>query len=555
MSKLLEIFGRGITVDTADLIRHWLVALQDRGAFDDRTGTELNDVLDLLGEWQLDQATAKLKFHLYEHPDCVFGRMAAAAICLRRNEVADAIEQLQSVYARQPSNTMALYALGHAYERLDNTDEAVAFYQDCIKFKGHLQLPRQRLAAIDLQRGRTDRAIAEYEALVAEHPDNISSIVLLGCLYQFNHQPEKAVDAFNMAIVSHPDNFHDDADADQVEFLIQTGQVERALENVQWLLERIGPMPDLYVRMGDILSRAGRPQEAVTHYENALRLQPNYLEATIKLGTHYLRLGRYALAAEQFNRGVEINDEIVDAYIGLAVAQHAAGARQDTLRTLSLAGAIQQNSTLLFSETAVLHLQSTLRDMHASAENTFDPVLEPIPDTDPPTPADPTRIDRAALIEDVIRAHKHRMQNSPRSADIHYKFGMLMMVLNDWPKAVTAFDNALKINPTHHRALSKLALCLCETDRTTEAVDRLTAGIELDRETLDLHYKTAVLYCDRRRFARAVCALQGRMADDFTDPDARANIEVVLENLGLVDRAVAAWDRLTSMHYAIEPDA
>ena len=536
MSKLLEIFGRGITVDTADLIWHWLTALRERDVLNDRTvGDEFGGILDLLGERQLDQATAKLKFHLYEHPDCVYGRMVAAAICLHRNQSTEAIEQLQSVYARQPSNTMALYALGHAYERAGDQAEAVAFYQDCIKFKGHLQLPRQRLAAIDLQRGRTDRAIAEYEALVAEHPDDISSVVLLGCLYNFDHQHEKAVDAFNMAIVSHPDNFHDDSSNEQMEFLLATGQVDRALENVQWLIDRIGPMPDLYVRMGDILSRAGQSLEAIMHYEKALRLQPNYLEATIKLGTHYLRIGRYALAAEQFNRGVEINDEIVDAYIGLAMAQDAAGAADETLRTLSLAGAIQQNSTLLFSETATLHLQSTMAQMD--------------PDGTPAT------LDRAMLMEDVIRGHRRQVQERPRSADIHYKFGMLMMGLNDWPKAVESLENALRINPTHHRALSKLALCLCEMGQSAQAVQRLTTGAPLDHETLALHYQTAVLYCDRRRFAQAICTLQNRLGGDFTEPDARVNIEVVLENLGLVDRAVATWDRLTAMHYAIEPDA
>jgi tetratricopeptide (TPR) repeat protein len=146
MSKLLEIFGKAITVDTADLIWHWLNAVKakpegpDGMQFDD-----LDEIVELLGNMELDRAEEKLKFYLFENPQCARGRMTAAAICLHRNNIQEAIEQAQSIYLRQPSNTMALYTLGYCYERGGQDAEAVEFYQDCIKFKSHLQLPRQRM--------------------------------------------------------------------------------------------------------------------------------------------------------------------------------------------------------------------------------------------------------------------------------------------------------------------------------------------------------------------------------------------------------------------------
>ena len=283
-------------------------------------------------------------------------------------------------------------------------------------------------------------------------------------------------------------------------------------------------MPDLHVKMADILSMVGRPSDAIVHYENALRIQPNYLEATIKLGTHYLRLQRYSLAAEQFNRAVEINDEIVDAYIGLAIAQQFADQSDETYMTLSLASAIQQNSTLLFSETATLHLQATLNENDKS--NNLPP-------------------EKVVLIEDVIKAHQKQIIATPKSADSHYKFGILMMVIGDLDKAILSFENALAINPTYHRALSKLAVCLCESGREDLAVSRLTQTNQIPPEMLELHYQTAILYCDKQKFAEALCTLDNTMQANFTQSDTLVNIEVVLENLGLIDRALATWDRLS----------
>jgi tetratricopeptide (TPR) repeat protein len=313
--------------------------------------------------------------------------------------------------------------------------------------------------------------------------------------------------------------------------MIETGDFEHAVERVQWLIEQVGQMPDLYVRMADILSQAGRPAEAIAHYENAIRTQPNYLEATIKLGTHYLRFKRPSLAAEQFNRAVEINDEIVDAYIGLAIAQHFAGETEESYRTLSLASAIQQNSTLLFSETATLHLQVTITEKSASQEPQEAPTV---------------------LIEDVIKAHQKQMTDTPKSTDIHYKYGILMMVSGNIKAAIQSFENALDINPTHHRSRSKLALCLYETGHNTLSLSKLTETDTPEPSTLELHYRTAILYCNRHKFAEALCNLENTMKDNFTEPDAVVNVKVVLENLGLVDRAISTWDRLTeTAHNAI----
>ncbi len=531
MSKLLEIFGRGIAVDTADLIWHWLNVLRKRTEESETNWhvEDLDEAVELLGNRELDRCREKIQFYLYERPDCARGRMVAVALSLRANDPAGALEQLQSIYLRQPSNTMALYALGYCHERLGREDEAIAFYQDCIKFKSHLQLPRQRMAAIHFKNGRLELAIREYEQLITEHPEDIASMVLLGYLYIEDHQFDRANDVFNMAIVSHPDNFHDDNSDDELREWTESGQFDKALESVQWLVDKLGEMPDLHVRMADILSRAGRTSEAILHYESALRLQPNYLEATIKLGTHYMRYQRYSLAAEQFNRAVEINDDIVDAYIGLAVSQYYGGHSEETQRTLALAWSIVQNSVLLFTETAILHLQATRNEQNQTCD-------EPS--------------DRAALIQDVIAAHHRQMSSSPHSADSHYKYGILMMSAGKYAEAAQAFEQALAINPTHYRSRTKLALCLGESTQKDRALSVLTEAGHLEASTLKLHYQTAMLYCDKPRFAQAIQALQSRMKNSLMESDAVVNVMVVLENLGLIDRATTTWERLneTALH-------
>lgn len=526
MSKLLEIFGKAITVDSADLIWHWLCAICQPGDDEnDVRQNDFNEIVELLGDRNLKLAEEKLDFYLFENPDCPKGRMAEVAIQLQKKNTEKAVELLESIYRQHPSNTMALYTLGYCHERLDHEEQALEFYQDCLKFKSYLQLPRQRMAAIYLKNGRVDKTIEHYGLLVAEHPEDISTMVLLGYLLTANKQYERAIDTFNMAIVAHPDNFHDDSD-DGLGEVIEEDNFEEAIERVQFVMDKAGEQPDLHVRMADIYSKAGRTGEAIVHYEAALCLQPNYLEATIKLGTHYLRMQNASLAAEQFNRAIEINDDIVDAYVGLAVSQELSSATKEAIKTLSLASAIQQNSSLLFSETAILHLQAAVNAEHTDLPKEC---LPPIG------------------MQDVIAAHREQLENMPKSADVHYKFGILMMGSANLKGAVEAFQDAIEINPTHSRARSKLAICLHEANQSDDALGVLVAQNSLDHDTAALHYQTAMLYADRTKFAAAMQELENSLQNNLTEPDAAENIQVVLENLGLVDRATATWDRLTAM--------
>ena len=127
--------------------------------------------------------------------------------------------------------------------------------------------------------------------------------------------------------------------------------------------------------------------------------------------------------------GGSLATRIIEEYQGLNLSEPPRLRRVSTateaLGTLSLASAIQQNSTLLFSETSTLHLQATI-DEESKTENA------------PSEPED--------LIKQVIAAHQDQMTKAPTNADIHYKYGILMMVVSNTDDAIRSFENALKIN-------------------------------------------------------------------------------------------------------------
>jgi tetratricopeptide (TPR) repeat protein len=521
MSQLLEIFGRAIVFDTADLIWHWLNTV--RLPVDDNKPDRcepLNQTIELMGQMKLDAAAEHLRMYLFEYPSCTHGRLAAAAICLYQSQLTEAIKELNSIYFRQPNNTMVLYALGYCYERLSKEAQAKEFYQDCLKFKSYLQLPAQRLAAIYFKNNQLERTIEQYELLKSEYPDDISTLLILGHLYIATARYKQAIETFNTAILIHPDNFH--AQHHEVDALIADGQLHEALEQLEDLLQTEPARADLLMKHADVLRMLGSTTDAISQYEEVIHLCPDFLEATIKLGTQYLLTEQEQLAAQQFNKAVEINDNIVDAYIGLAMSQKLAGNEPEARDTLSLAGAIQPNSSLLFNETAILQFKERL------GKNPLDDGVE----------------DSSGLADAVIAAHCRQIQRRPNNPDLHYRLGVLLMNANRITHAISAFQTALVINPAFTRARSKLAICLFEAGQQTEALKTLTSTESLDDETLELYYRTALLYCNKVKFASSLMNLERHLEANFSCSDAVVNISIILQNLGLLDRVAATWDSL-----------
>jgi tetratricopeptide (TPR) repeat protein len=521
MGGLLEILGRAITVDTPDLIWHWLVERrQAESEADLPENRHLDHILDLMGHGKFAEAGEQVRQYLFANPACCLGRMAAAALWLQESNLKEAIEELNSIYLRQPNNTLALYLLGLCFERLGHQPEAIEFYQDCIKFNGYLQLPAQRLGAIYFKDGRLDEAIAQYELMKENYPEDISTLVTLGHLYITGGRYAQAVETFNTAILIHPDNFV--ANDEAIEDLIRDGQFQEALDQIDVLLIDQPDRADLIAKQADILAMTGGISDAVTRYQQALRLCPDFLEATIKLGTNYLKMHAEQLAAQQFNRAIEINDGIVEAYIGLAIAQKLAGRLAEASNTLSLAAAIQPNSAFLFTETAKLIFKAALEANLLA-----------------------TTPDGQTLEQQVLAAHQSHLARSPHNPDLHYRLGILHMNGGRFPEALRCFKAALEINPTFSRAATKLAVCLFETGQKDEALEAITPGRRHDSQTLDLYYKTALLYCSRIKFASSMINLQREIESSLaSNLDPATNISIVLQNLGLCDTVGLMWENL-----------
>ncbi len=75
-----------------------------------------------------------------------------------------------------------------------------------------------------------------------------------------------------------------------------------------------------YLNLGNILSHAGRPDEATAYLKKALELNPQFQRAHLYLGRNYLLSGKTEMAFQ------EMQEENLEEFriFGMALAYHAA---------------------------------------------------------------------------------------------------------------------------------------------------------------------------------------------------------------------------------------
>jgi tetratricopeptide (TPR) repeat protein len=112
---------------------------------------------------------------------------------------------------------------------------------------------------------------------------------------------------------------------------LQMGRLQEAMAHYEQAL-RIDPD---YVRahndLGNALLQAGRAQEAVGHYEQALRIKPDYAEAHNNLGAVLMGQGRLQEAIGHYEEALYLKPDYANAHYNLGNALLQAGKVQEAI--------------------------------------------------------------------------------------------------------------------------------------------------------------------------------------------------------------------------------
>ena len=168
------------------------------------------------------------------------------------------------------------------------------------------------------------------------------------------------------------------------------------------------------------MGRLGKTQEAMEHYEQALRIEPNFAVAHCNLGIALAQAGRIPEAIEHLQQALRIKSGYAEAHYNLGVVLARLGRLPET----------------------VAHFEQALRIKpdYAEVHCNLGLVLVQLGKT-----------------QDAMKHYEQALRLKPDFAEAHYNLGNALTRSGRVPEAIGHYEQALRIKPDYPEAQNSLA--------------------------------------------------------------------------------------------------
>lgn len=304
--------------------------------------------------------------------------------------------------------------------------------------------------------------------------------------------------------------------------------------------------------LGVVQAEQGRHEEAVASLRDALKANPTYLPARLRLADSLLETSRLKEAQAAYQKVIRADSNCAAAYYGFGRVQAAAGdlaaAVESFRKSVELFpdyGPAQYALALAYrrlGKEADSRAHFQLAEMHkATVPPAGDPLVDEIRKRNAGALAlirQGTELAAKGNIEQAIQAHLKALEADPsvvqahvnlislygrlgqvdkaeqhyraaihinaNLAECHYNYGVLLFAQHDSERAKQAFQRALEINPRYARAHNSLGYLLEEEGKESEALRHYRLAVESQPDYRLARFHLGRLLVKQRKYHEAI---------------------------------------------------
>jgi tetratricopeptide (TPR) repeat protein len=226
---------------------------------------------------------------------------------------------------------------------------------------------------------------------------------------------------------------------------MQLQQAGRTQEAIRQFAEAVFLYPDLadaYVNLGNAEAQLGRLQEAVGDYERALRIKPSFSKAHNDFGIVLARLGRLPEAIDQWEQALQIDPDLAETHNNLGIALKATGSLPEAMAHWEQA----------------LRINPDLAEPHNNLGIAFR---------------------RLGRLPEAINHWEQALRIKPDLAEAHYNLGVALMEAGNSQEAVAHLKQATQLQPNDPESHYNLGAALADTGDLTGAIAQFEEALRL----------------------------------------------------------------------------
>ena len=230
-------------------------------------------------------------------------------IYLDQDRLEDAETELKQAIGYNPEIAMAHFKLGQLYAKQDREIELISEqYREGQKYDKTNAYVFYELGLIFAEKGNSGLAIQSYKNAISIDPDMAEASFQLGEEYYNTGLQERAIEYYKEAIRAEP-SFRRHF-LDEVKQYYEVKNFDAATVTLDKLLAIEPENSSAHYYYAEILRQSNKVPDAIKHYEDAVRSDPNLLEAYIPLGDLYYSQGKKEDAARVYRKAIGLDPDL-----------------------------------------------------------------------------------------------------------------------------------------------------------------------------------------------------------------------------------------------------
>jgi tetratricopeptide (TPR) repeat protein len=316
--------------------------------------------------------------------------------------------------------------------------------------------------------------------------------------------------------------------------LVSLGRLQEAKEHYEQALRLKPDYPETHNDLGVVSLREGKLSDAIAECQEALRIQPDFAEAHNNLGNALMGLGRLEDAIGQYQQALRLKPDFADAHNDFGVALARAGHVPEAIEQWEEALRINPDYPETHNNMGSVFLrEGKLSDAIAECQK----ALRIQPDFAEAHINLGNALMGLGRLEDAIGQYQQAVQIAPLNASAHSELGATLILTGKPREAIGHLEEALRISPNATDAQNNLAWVLAtlppaDGGDPVRAVNLAESTCQSPGNTAAGYLDTlAVAYAAAGRFSEAIATAQKAidLARSTAQPKLAAEIESRLQ--------------------------
>ena len=289
--------------------------------------------------------------------------------------------------------------------------------------------------------------------------------------------------------------------------LLKSGQVDEAIDHFQKALKLVPGFARPHYNLGIVLLGSGRGDEAIDQLQAALKLNPGFAQAHYSLGNALLQRGQLDEAMVHFQKALQLQPNLADARINLGNLLLQKGQADEAIAQFQKALEVRPNDPLARYNLGNAFLKSGRVD---EAIIQLQSILEIRPDFQEACSKLGSALLQKGRTDEAMAQFQRAVQIDPKLANAQSDLGTLLVQRGRMDEAMEHYQRALELQPTNVSFLNNLAwvLATCPNPEVRNGARAVELAQKAERlggaENSAIVGTLAAAYAEAGRFGEAV---------------------------------------------------